>query len=112
MNVLTRVAAGVLLAAAAGPAAAQYPAAMPPEPLPMGTPYYYQPGNPYWFRPAWPVPSYYPFGATNPVFGRYSWDSGVYYPAGPGWYQPNLPRYPQTFSYPTLPGRVWYGFGW
>ena len=84
--------AGVLLLtlAAAAPALAQpkdTPKVAPkdkplPEPLPMGVPYYYQPGNPYWYAPVAPVvspgaafvPSYAPPGtyytsypATRPV---------------------------------------------
>ncbi len=78
----------------------------------MGMPYVYQPGNAYWYRPAYFYPSYYPFGSPGPVFGRYSWDYGVYYPAGLGWYSPNLPVYPYSYQYPTQTGRVWLAFGW
>jgi hypothetical protein len=31
-----------------------------------------------------PLYSYYPFGATSPVYGRYSWDYNVYFAAGVG----------------------------
>lgn len=113
MKTALRIAAVVALSGAtAGPAAAQYPTVLPPEPLPMGVPYVYQPGNPYWFQPLAPYPSYYPFGATRPIFGRYSWDYNVYVPAGIGYYTPNLPHYPYSYAAPSLPGRVWYGFGW
>jgi hypothetical protein len=86
--------AGVLLLtlACAAPALAQQPAKDRPlpEPLPMGTAYYYQPGNNYWYAPAVPtfppgitfVPPYAPPGtyytaypATRPVV--------VLTPAGP-----------------------------
>lgn len=108
MNHLLRAAAVLLLVAAtSAPVAAQ----APPEPLAMGVPYYYQPGNIYWWRPAMPVPSPYPFGSSGPVFGRYSWDYGPSF-GGPGYYSLNLPAYPYSFQYPTLPGRVWYGWGW
>jgi hypothetical protein len=110
------VSAVLALVLAAGPAAAQ----APPEPLPMGVPYMYQPGNPNWYRVLVPQPSYYPFGSLTPVFGRYSWDYvGSAYPVGMGWYQSPLAAapywsygYPAWSTYPTPVGRVWYGFGW
>jgi hypothetical protein len=101
---ITRTRAVILalvLAASASPAAAQ---TRPPEPLPMGTPYLYQPGNPYWYQPAYS--SYYPFGATRPVFGRYSWDVGVYSPYKPAWYAINYPVYGYTYRYVDSYGRV------
>ncbi len=108
MNRLLHIAAlAFVLAVTATPALAQ-----PPEPLPMGVPYVYQPGNQYWYQPVGVNPSPYPFGATRPVFGRYSWDHNVYVQAGIGYYQPNLPSYPYSYAYPSLPGRVWYGYGW
>ena len=57
MSTLLRVAAAaVLLAALSGPALAQPGTKVIPEPLPMGVPYYYQPGNNYWYAPAVPEP--------------------------------------------------------
>lgn len=97
----------VLFGATAEPAIAQ-----PPEPLPMGMPYAYQVGNPYWYRPVALFPAAYPFGASAPVYGRYTWDYSVYYPAGLGWYSPNLPVYPYSYQYPTLTGRVFYAYRW
>ena len=90
----------------------------PPDPLPMGVPYVYQYGNSNWYRPVaygpaplYGYPSYYPYGATGPVYGRYSWDSNVYFAAGVGWYPPNLPAYP--YQYPTYSYNwQWKGFGW
>jgi len=117
MNCLTRIALALVVSAlSAGPAAAQ----MPPEPLPMGIPYLYQIGNPYWYRPLaygpaplYGYPSYYPFGATGPVYGRYSWDYSVYFPAGLGWYSSNLPSYPYPLYYPTYSYIYsWTGKGW
>jgi hypothetical protein len=71
----------------ASPVLAQSPTPPTPEPLPLGMPYVYQVGNPYWYQPfTYTVSAYgtysspYPFGSTRPVFGLYSWDSGVYYP--------------------------------
>ena len=89
-----------------------------PEPLPMGVPYVYKYGNPYWYRPVaygpaplYGYPSYYPFGATGPVYGRYSWDYSVYYAAGVGWYPMNVPAYP--YQYPTYSYNwAWKGYGW
>jgi hypothetical protein len=102
-----------------------------PEPLPMGVPYVYQPGNPYWYAPAIPVtvsygyvpygpyryvalvPSYpYPFASSGPVYGRYSWDYTGFPSGGYGWYSTALPHYPYSYQYPTLAGRVWMGYGW
>lgn len=101
MKTLIRAAALFLVAVTAGPAVAQSP---PPEPLPMGVAYVYQPGNPYWYRP---LPSYtYPFGSAAPVFGRYSWDYGVYYPYSPAWYQINYPVYGYVTSYRDAYGRT------
>ncbi len=118
MNLLRSLALAFALIAGSGDAAAQRPVVLAPEPLPMGVPYLYQPGNPYQFYPlntpayftAYPSP--YPFGSTGPVFGRYSWDYGYPYRAGLGYYTANLPPYPYPYSYPTLPGRVWMGYGW
>jgi hypothetical protein len=112
---LIRVAVvGLLLAATAGRAAAQQ--VLPPEPLPMATAYAYQPGNMYWYQPVGINPSPYPFGATRPIYGRYSWDYSVYFASGIGYYTPNIPHYPYSYAYPslppTLPSRVWYGYGW
>jgi hypothetical protein len=118
MNRLVRAAALAFVASALS--AAPAPAQAPPDPLPMGVPYLYQPGNPYWFRPLayspYPLygyPSYYPFGATGPIYGRYSWDYDVYYAAGVGWYQSNMPAFPYQFRYPTYSyNYAWKGFGW
>jgi hypothetical protein len=100
----------------------------PPEPLPMGVPYVYQFGNPYWYRPVaygpaplYGYPSYYPFGATGPVYGRYSWDYNVYFAAGLGYNTPSLPSFPYPMywpanyylQYPTYSYNwAWKGFGW
>ena len=99
-----------------------------PEPLPMGVPYIYQYGNPYWYRPVaygpaplYGYPSYYPFGATGPVYGRYSWDYNVYFAAGLGYNTPSLPSFPYPMYYPAnyylqYPtysyNWAWKGFGW
>jgi hypothetical protein len=123
----------VALAFSSAPAAAQPPS----EPLPMGVPYVYQYDSPdrtfsiwpYWsYRPVaygansvYGYPSYYPFGATGPVFGRYSWDYSAYYAAGMGWYTENLPSYPYPIrysgalylQYPTYSyNRAWTSTGW
>jgi hypothetical protein len=119
------------LAVWAGPAAAQD--VRPPEPLPMGVPYLYQPGNPYWFRPLAPPPlpayyldypvfyaqtSYYPLGTSSGVIGRYSWDYNVYYTYGPGgWpnYLPQPPYWVAAPGAPYLPPRynyMWKGFAY
>jgi hypothetical protein len=110
-----------------------------PEPLPMGVPYVYQPGNNYWYAPALPaygpywtqpvvavvpggvplrvVPGAavvypYPFASSGPVFGRYSWDYTGAYAGGFGAYSLAMPHYPYSYQYPTLTGRVWMGYGW
>jgi hypothetical protein len=104
------------------------PAQAPPEPLPMGVPYVYQYGNPNWYRPVaygpaplYGYPSYYPFGATGPVYGRYSWDYNVYFAAGLGYYTEYLPSFPYPLyqpasyylQYPTYTYNwAWKGFGW
>ncbi len=90
----------VILAVIASPATAQ----PPPEPLPMGVPYVYQYGNPYWYQPLYS--NSYPFGATRPVFGRYSWDYGVYYPYKPAWYAINYPVYGYSYQYTDVYGRT------
>jgi hypothetical protein len=102
MKISLRAAVLVLVAITASSAVAL----PPPEPLPMGTPYVYQVGNPYWYLPVYPYPSYYPFGATKPVFGRYSWDYGVYYPYKPVWYAINYPVYGYTYQYRDVNGRT------
>lgn len=82
MNALFRSTVGVLLTlACAAPALAQPkdgPKDKPlPEPLPMGIPYYYQPGNNYWYAPAAPgyppfsVRSYTPYGTYYTVYAAY-----------------------------------------
>lgn len=93
MNLPLRTLVLILVATTAGPAVAQVSSAAPPEPIPMGTPYFYQVGNPYWYQPLtyYPTPFYtypspFPFGSIRPVFGLYSWDYGVYYPYTVGWY--------------------------
>jgi len=110
-----------------------------PEPLPMGVPYVYQPGNNYWYAPALPaygpywhqpvvavvpvgvplrVVAYapvvypYPFASSGPVYGRYSWDYTGAYAGGFGAYSASVPHYPYSYQYPTLSGRVWMGYGW
>lgn len=110
-----------------------------PEPLPMGVPYVYQPGNNYWYAPALPaygpywtqpvvavvpanarlrvVPAAavvypYPFASSGPVFGRYAWDYTGAYAGGFGSYSLSVPHYPYSYQYPTLTGRVWMGYGW
>ena len=130
MNTLLRVVSvALLLGASATPALAQ----PLPEPLPMGVPYLYQPGNNYWYAPALPVysPVYvapvttrygvvyvapvaypHPFASSGPVYGRYAWDYTGQYTAGYGWYSTRLPHYPYSYQYPTLGGRVWMGYGW
>lgn len=56
MNTVFRFAAvALLLATLAGPASAQPRVPVLPEPLPMGVPYVYQPGNNYWYAPALPI---------------------------------------------------------
>jgi hypothetical protein len=111
------------LAFTASAARAQNTPTVPPEPLALGTPYIYQPGNPYWYQPLtyypamYAYPSPFPFGSTSPVFGRYSWDYGVAYPvayspAVTGWFWSPHPVYSAGYTYPPLPGRVWVGFGW
>jgi hypothetical protein len=109
-TVLRAAVLALVLAATATPASAQPP--VPPQPLAMGVPYVYQPGNVYWWRPVVPVPSPYPFGSSGPVFGRYTWDYGASYHAGLGYYTTSVPVYFHSYQYPTLPGRVWYGYGW
>lgn len=131
----TLLCSAAVLLALAGPAGAQ----PLPEPLPMGVPYVYQPGNNYWYAPALPaygpywhqpvvavvpagvplrVVAYapvvypYPFAASGPVFGRYSWDYTGQYGNGFGSYSSYLPHYPYSYQYPTLNGRVWMGYGW
>ncbi|QJW96889.1 hypothetical protein [Frigoriglobus tundricola] len=123
-----------VLTALAAPALAQTGTKPLPEPLPMGVPYVYQPGNPYWYAPAVPVyssswyvpvpapgttryapvvPYYsYPFASATPVFGRYSWDYTGIPARGYGWYSTAVPHYPYSYQYPTLTGRVWMGYGW
>jgi hypothetical protein len=113
------------LALAAGPSAAQD--VRPPEPLPMGVPYVYQPGNPYWYYPLWyypwphlyAYPSYYPFGATGNVYGRYSWDYNIYYTYGPAGYPNYIPAAPLWVNsggvyYPPMQyyNYAWKGFAW
>jgi hypothetical protein len=137
MNAFLRTAAvAALVAASAAPTLAQDKPI--PEPLPMGVPYVYQPGNNYWYAPAVPVygvvwyaPTWYtpvatragtywyapvaypyPFASSGPVYGRYSWDYTGAYSSGYGWYSTNLPHYPYSYQYPTLHGRVWMGYGW
>ena len=74
-----------------------------------------------WPRALYGYPSYYPFGATGPVYGRYSWDYNVYFAAGLGWYQEYLPHFPYPMyqpasyylQYPTSSyNQAWKGFGW
>src|SRR5579872_6822016 len=138
MNLLFRTSVLTLLILSASPAIAQNKT-MPPEPLPMGTPYVYQVGNPYWYQPFvyYPTayyanPSPYPFGSTSPIFGLYSWDYGVYYPTTVRWYPVVAVSYPVTawytayypyyypyyypFYYPyvytyPIPGRIFLGGG-
>ena len=100
MNNLIRVAVLALVLALAAPASAQDRPL--PEPVPMGVPYIYQPGNPYWYLPVAPLYNPYPFGAAVPVYGRYSWDYGVYYARGyaayPGYVVYYTPFYPTTVA--------------
>src|SRR5262245_38633633 len=100
MNTTLRGAvAAVAISVFASPAFAQPKAKPLPEPLPMGIAYYYKPGNPYWYAPAAPYPSAYPWGAAVPVYGRYEWD-----------YTGRLMgyvHYPYSYQYPTVYGRVW-----
>ena len=118
MSTVLRVAAVTFLVlAAASPAVAQPPAQTASEPLPMGVPYIYQPGNKYWYVPVVPVNYPYPFAAAVPVYGRYSWDYTGVYSGGFGWYQSPLAAapywsygYPAWYTYPKPVGRVWYGF--
>jgi hypothetical protein len=138
MNLLLRAMALVLVLMIASPVLAQTRTSLTPEPLPMGMPYIYERGNPYWYQPLtyYPTAYYtysspYPFGSTSPVFGLYSWDYGVYYPTTVNWYPTTVASYPTVSAsypayswYPTtiwtspyvyqypLPGRIWLGFGW
>jgi hypothetical protein len=142
MKSLLRVASVALLwAVLAGPASAQPKEKPLPEPLPMGVPYIYQPGNNYWYAPALPLYSPvpvvavrplvavrpavpvglvayapvvypYPFASSGPIYGRYAWDYTGAYSSGYGWYSTNLPHYPYSYQYPTITGRVWMGHGW
>jgi hypothetical protein len=112
MNTVLRAAVVTLALATASNSASAQPPVPPPQPLAMGVPYVYQPGNPYWWQPVVPVPSPYPFGSSGPVFGRYTWDYGASYHAGLGYYTTSVPVYFYSYQYPTLPGRVWYGYGW
>jgi hypothetical protein len=137
MNRLVAALSLLVIALATAPTPAQAPpeplplpvsAKATPEPLPMGVPYVYQFGNPYWYRPVaygpaplYGYPSYYPFGATGPIYGRYSWDYNVYFAAGLGYYNQFLPAfpypiyYPATYylQYPTYSYNwAWKGFGW
>jgi hypothetical protein len=130
MNLLIRSLVLTLLTVTASPALAQNKT-VPPEPLPMGTPYVYQTGNPYWYQPYvyYPTSFYaysspYPFGSTSPVFGLYSWDYGAYYPvtvsvkwypvvtySAANWYYPyyNPYYYPYVYQYYPIPGRIFLG---
>jgi hypothetical protein len=40
----------------------------------------------------------------------------VYFASGIGYYTPNVPAYPYSYVYPSLPpalpSRIWYGYGW
>jgi hypothetical protein len=134
MKPLTRVFVLALLAAIITPALAR--SQMPPEPLPMGTPYIYQIGNPYWYQPIVFYPTYYysfvnpyPFGSVSPVQGVYTWGYGVYKPAAYTLYPTPVAGYPvsnccgtyyphyQAYYYPyvsnyPVPGRIYSGSGW
>jgi hypothetical protein len=142
MTALTRLMVPALLLTATPPAASAQPQSKPlPEPLPMGVPYVYQPGNSswyapivpvyntprnvpgsgvYWYAPATyvattagyvPVTAPYPFASSGPVFGRYARDY-TGFNTGFGWTGAWWPHDPNSFQYPTLSGRVWMGFGW
>jgi hypothetical protein len=100
------------VALSASPALAQYRSTAPPEPVPMGTPYVYQLGNPNWYRPVanYPAsysyyPSTYPSGSTAPVFGLYP---GVYrsnYPTTTYWWNPEA-----VWTYPAATWDPWTGW--
>jgi hypothetical protein len=141
MNTFFRSAAVALLVAAT--AAPARPQDKPlPEPLPMGVPYVYQPGNNYWYAPAIPVyapvraapvtvAAYAPNYSAAPVAAYYVVPVSYPYPfasSGPvfgryswdytgfthgsDWTPSNWPHYPYSYQYPTLNGRVWMGYGW
>ena len=75
MNLPLRALVLTFVAMTASPAAAQYRSVAPPEPLPMGTPYVYQLGNPYWYQPA----VYY----STPAYTYSSWYQPVAYYSTP-----------------------------
>jgi hypothetical protein len=111
MNAFLRAASVALLVAPVVPVAraedkpASPPKAKPlPEPVPMGVPYVYQPGNNYWYAPIFPG---YPTVAT-----RYYTQNGTYYTAYAA-YRPVVevrPSGPVMTSVPTTPvvvGPTW-----
>ncbi len=101
MNTFLRASAVALLVAAPGARAQDRP---PPEPVPMGVPYLYQPGNNYWYAPVAPG---YP-AASARVYTQY----GTYYTAYAA-YRPVVelrPSGPVMTSAPTAPvvvGPTW-----
>jgi hypothetical protein len=101
MRSLLRGVFALLLVAAFAPTGFAQDAKPLPEPLPMGVPYFYKPGDRYWFARAYPFPSPYPWGATVPIYGRYAWDyTGQFtgYPVYP---------YSYYYFYPVPVERMW-----
>jgi hypothetical protein len=121
MSTFLRLAAvAMLLAALAQPVLAQPQTKVIPEPLPMGVPYVYQPGNNYWYAPAVPVYSAY---YAVPVYSvsYVAPVSGAYYvaPVRALWYVPAPYPYPFASSGPVFGRYAWdytgaysSGYGW
>jgi hypothetical protein len=123
MTSLFRLAAvAALLAASATPAFTQ----PIPEPLPMGVPYVYQPGNPYWYAPAVPAYSFYYAVPTPVLYPNYSvtgygpyWTAPLVAPARVTWVAPVPYPYPFASSGPIYGRYSWdytgaysSGYGW
>jgi hypothetical protein len=130
MNLPLRALVLTFVALTASPAVAQYRSVAPPEPLPMGTPYVYQLGNPNWYQPLTSYPTPY-YAYSTP----YSWDHRGYSPTTTyrwnpeavwtspaatwdprtGWTYPAARWYPETgWIYPAaypMPGRLFLGGG-
>jgi hypothetical protein len=101
MSTFLRLACAVVLAGAgAAPASAQ----RLPEPLPMGVPYAYQPGNNYWYAPVLPVYGTY---WAAPVYGTY------YAPVYGAYYAPAVVTWPVVYPYPFASSGPVYGrYSW
>ena len=117
MNTFLRAAAVALLfVVSAAPAIAQ-PRVPLPEPLPMGVPYVYQPGNNYWYAPA--LPAYGPvrYAPVASVTGSV-WVAPVARVGVVG-YAPVVYPYPFASSGPVYGRYAWdytgaysSGYGW